>query len=295
MTVAVCLALVAAVLFGTGTALQAHAASSVRSGGTPSGVVSAGSLARTASRPLWLAGTALDWLGALTHLAALHAGPLTLVQPLTLTAIVVAVPAEAFLRRHRPTRRQTVAAVQTAAGLVVLAVRLGRDLVHGGTGWGPAGATVAALAVAGTLVAASRSSSTRLQALLTGAAAGTCYGLSDALFRVVLGPGATPGLGWALVLAGALGAGGAGLVLTQAALHKGRLASSMPAQDLLALTVSIGLGAALLGELPRLGELDLVLVPVATAAVLLGIRRLSDGDHLASLVPEPQRRETPVG
>ncbi len=294
MTTAVCLALVAAVLFGAGTALQAHAASPVRTGGL-AGVVPGGSMARTASRPLWLAGTALDWLGALTHVAALHAGPLTLVQPLALTAIVVAVPAEAFLRRHRPTRRQTLAAVQTAGGLAVLAVRLGRDLVHGGTGLGPAAAAVAALAVAVTLAAVSRSSSPRLQALLLGAAAGTCYGLSDALFRVVLGSAVPLGPGWALVLAGALGAGGAGLVLTQAALHKGRLASSMPAQDLLALTVSIGLGAALLGELPRLGELDLVLVPIALAAVLLGIRRLSDGDQVAAQVPEPRRLGTPIG
>ncbi len=281
MSLAVGLALAAAVLFGAGTALQAQAASTVR----PAAVVHAASLAAMVARPLWLAGTVLDWLGALTHLVALHFGPLTVVQPLTLTALVFAVPVEALLRRRRPTRRQLVAAIQTAAGLAVLALALGAHLSTTGTGLGPVAAGTAAVAVGAAVLGAARTGSPRVQALLLGAAAGTAYGLSDALFRVVLAPGTMPAghPAWLAAGAGALVAGGTGLVLTQAALQKGRLSCSMPTQDLLALTVSIGLGAALIGEVPRLGRTGLAVVLVAGIAVAHGIGRL-----VAEEVASPQ-------
>jgi uncharacterized membrane protein len=282
---AVGLAVLAALLFGTGTALQAHAAA----GGRPVGAAGRGSgsgsvvhlrsLATVAARPLWLAGTVLDWLGALSHIAALHFGPLTLVQPLSLTAIVFAVPAEALLLRRRPSRRQVAAATQTAVGLITVASGLSRHLRSSdiGAGTSIAGVAAAGLGIGALVLCVAHSRSLRLQALLLGAAAGSAYGLSDAMARTVQVPAITGYSHLVEVLAGmtALTAGGLGLLLTQAALQKGRLSASMPAQDLLALLVSIAAGATLLGEVPPLTSTRVAGTLVALLLTGHGILRLS--------------------
>jgi uncharacterized membrane protein len=279
MTLAIGLSLLAAVLFGSGTAFQAHASARSRDRSRSRSVVHIASLLTVMARPLWVVGTVLDWLGSLTHVAALHFGPLTWVQPLSLSAIIFAVPAESLLQRCRPSRRQMTAAAQTAIGLVLTAVCLGHDLQSRNVSAlaSRAGVALAALAIGGLVLAASRCPGHRAQALLLGAAAGSAYGLSDALVRAVQVPAATH-FGNLVELMGAataLVAGGVGLLLTQAALQRGRLSLSMPAQDLLALTVSIGLGAALLGEVPRLSISVGVLTAVGLALAAHGIHQLS--------------------
>ncbi len=317
MTLAVGLAVLAALLFGTGTALQAHAAAGrrprTRPGERPGtrrrtaagtwpetgagSVVHLRSLATVMARPLWLAGTFLDWLGALTHIAALHFGPLTLVQPLSLAAIVFAVPAEAILSRRRPSRRQMAAATQTALGLVLLAVWLGRDLhsSHVATVTSSTGVAVAVLGIGALVLCAARNRSHRLQALLLGAAAGSAYGLSDALARAVQVPAMTEfsSLVELLAAATALIAGGIGLLLTQAALQKSRLSASMPAQDLLALLVSIAVGATLLGDVPPLTST--LVVGTLFALVLTGLGILQLSRTFDSQPPGlPRRARTPA-
>jgi len=275
VTTAAVLSLLAALMFGAGTALQAHAAYDVR----PHAVVHLASLARMTSRPLWLAGTALDLLGALTHIAALHFGPLTLVQPLTLSAVVFAAPAQFLFRRRRPTWGQVAAAVETAAGLALVSVFLGRDLRtgHATATTYAGGLAVALLAVGGSVLVARQSHSRRTQALLLGTAAGSAYGLSDALARTVQVQAATRlgSPGWLLEVALALVVGGVGLLLTQAALQRDRLTSSLPAQDLFALVVGIGMGAALLGEVPLLSVPVVIGTAAALALVVHGTRVLS--------------------
>jgi hypothetical protein len=281
------LALVAGAMFGAGTAMQAQASARLR----PRSVVHFGSLASVVSRPLWLAGTALDWLGALLHIAALHFGPLTLVQPLSLSAIAFAVPAEALLLRLRPTKGQVAAALETAAGLALVAGALGRDLHTSPPTFASSsiGITVAVLAVGLPLVVATRCRRGR-QALLVGMAAGACYGLSDALVRAVQVPSLATVLGgpWFLLVSTALIAGCSGLVLTQAALQKGGLSASLPAQDLLALIVSVGLGAALIGEAPRLGITAVLALLVALGLVGHGTALLTR--RLVTSLPEDLAR-----
>jgi hypothetical protein len=299
MTLAAGLALLAALLFGTGTALQAHAAAGNQPRTRPTtrartraparartgpdtgaeSVLHLRSLATVMARPLWLAGTVLDWLGALTHFAALHFGPLTLVQPLSLAAIIFAVPAEALLSRRRPSRRQMAAATQTALGLVLVALCLGRDLhsSHVDALTSGAGVAAAGFGIGVLVLCAARCRSHRLRALLLGAAAGSAYGLSDTMARAVQLPAVTQFTSVLEVSAGAtaLTAGGIGLLLTQAALQKSRLSSSMPAQDLLALLVSIALGGTLLAEVPHLTNTLLLGTLIALVLTAHGILRLS--------------------
>jgi len=275
MTIAVVLSLLAALLFGSGTALQGRAALVE----PPQRLVEGRALRRLLSRPVWLAGTALDWLGALTHLAALHFGPLVVVQPLVLTAMVFAVPVAALLERRLPTRRQVVAAVQTSAGLAVLAAWSGRHLGH--LTPSPVAMVVSSTLVVlalGVLVAlASRARHGRSQALLLGAAAGTAYGLSDALARTVQVTGLVPVLSppWLVMLVTAAVVGGAGLLLTQLALQRAPLSASLPIQDSSALVLSVVMGAVLLGEVPQLDVLSLVGGVLALAVVVHGIRTLA--------------------
>ena len=269
---AVLLALVAATCFGVGTAMQARAAVT---GEVLTGV-GARSMVGLLRRPLWLTGTALDWLGALVHLVALRHGTLALVQPIAMSGVVCAVVAESALLRARPTRGQLLAAAQTAAGLGLLVALLGGTSPGMPTGLVFA-AGVAVLAIVASLVLLGRGRSYRLQAVLLGAAAGSAYGLSDALARVAqLTRTAHPGrLTWVLPAVGVVVVGGAGIVLSQAAFQRGRLAWSMPTQDSLALLVSLALGALFLGEIPRVGLTGLVGAALALALVGDGIGRLA--------------------
>jgi hypothetical protein len=133
-----------------------------------------------------------------------------------------------------------------------------------------AGVIGAVLGIGMLALVATLCESHRAQALVLGAAAGSAYGLSDAMMRVVQVPDITrfSGLVEVLAAATALTAGGIGLLLTQGALQKSGLSSSMPAQDLLALLVSIAVGASMLGEAPRLT--GTVLAGTAFALVLSG-------------------------
>jgi hypothetical protein len=119
-----------------------------------------------------------------------------------------------------------------------------------------------------------------VQARFLGAAAGASCGLSAVLMRAVqvlqvhsvLDPLRLLGV------VAALGTGFLGLVLTQAAFARGRVTASLPTQDLAALLVSIGAGAALVGEVPGLG-------PWTTAGAAAGLLLAARGSR--QLAREP--------
>jgi uncharacterized membrane protein HdeD (DUF308 family) len=226
------------------------------------------------ARPLWLTGTALDWCGVLAHVAALRFGPLSLVQPLALSALVFAVPAESLLSRRRPTHTQTLAAAQTAVGLALIVVLIGRPTHSTGSLPTSVAGTAALLAILGPAAFASRCRSQRVQAMLLGIGAGSAYGLSAALVRATELTASTH-IDWLLGAVGAVVAGSVGLLLSQAALHRGRLSWSMPSQDFVALVVSISAGALLLSETPRFTDFTLIGTLAAVSLVVHGIIRLN--------------------
>ncbi len=96
---AVAFALVAALLFALGSALQRHVA------------VEGSSLLALARRPPWLAGIAADAAGYAAQAAALAVGRLAVVQPLLVSTLVFALP----LERRRLQRSEIAAAL--AVGL----------------------------------------------------------------------------------------------------------------------------------------------------------------------------------
>jgi drug/metabolite transporter (DMT)-like permease len=278
---AVALALLAALLFGVGTALQAHASTTA-----------AGSLAATTRRPVWLLGIGLDALGALSHIAALRFGPLALVQPVALTAVVAATAAAALLERRPVGRRRLRAALETAAGLGLVAACLGHGLHPGSLSARSAVvATLAAgLAVVVPGLVSRRSRRPTVQAVLLGMAAGASCGLSAAFVRAVQVAHVTQVLDPVRLLGvlAAAATGALGLVLTQAAFARGRVTASLPAQDLLALVVSIGAGAGLAGEVPAVGPWSLIGTGLALLLVAHG------GHELAREPGSPARRGAAV-
>ncbi|MEU6878454.1 DMT family transporter [Streptomyces sp. NPDC046712] len=79
-----------------------------------------GALRALLARGQWWWAVGLNAAGALAHVAALHYGPLTLVQPLGALTLVAALPLGAYCARRRVTRAEWRGALWTLAGLVGL-------------------------------------------------------------------------------------------------------------------------------------------------------------------------------
>src|SRR4051812_21831006 len=57
-------------------------------------------------RPTWLVGQVMAVVGFAMHAAALHYGPIALVQPIVISGIVFAVPLRAAISRRLPSRQE---------------------------------------------------------------------------------------------------------------------------------------------------------------------------------------------
>ncbi|XIE80997.1 DMT family transporter [Streptomyces sp. SBR177] len=110
--VAVLLSLVSAAGYALAAVAQSRLASASTGG--------RGALRRLLARPQWWWAVGLNAAGALAHVAALHYGPLTLVQPLGALTLVAALPIGAYGAHRRVTRVEWRGALWTLAGLVGL-------------------------------------------------------------------------------------------------------------------------------------------------------------------------------
>lgn len=109
---AVLLSLVSAAGYALAAVAQARLASASAGG--------RGALRALLARGQWWWAVGLNAAGALAHVAALHYGPLTLVQPLGALTLVAALPLGAYCARRRVTRAEWRGALWTLAGLVGL-------------------------------------------------------------------------------------------------------------------------------------------------------------------------------
>lgn len=177
-------------------------------------------LANLLARPMWLGGV-LAAVGTVTLQAlALAAGPLALVQPLLVCALLFALPASVLLEKRRPSVVEWAWALLLIFGLAVF-------LRAAQPGTGPAlpddgplllmGAVAAAVAVSAAAVG--RGPGRRHRAVLLGLATGIMYGLTASLIKYTVALARAEGwhlfLEWpvyALVVVGAVG-----IVLSQAA------------------------------------------------------------------------------
>lgn len=229
--------------------------------------------------PLWL----LGWVGMGSSLVfqslALHLGPLSVVQPLLVTELIIALA----LRRvwlHQSIRFATwISAAVTGAGLVsflVTAAPRGRAFVPATSRW-----TVPAITCVGAVVLlillAQRGSPARRAAMFASATAITWALLATIIKATTDSISADGWLGalshwpvWALCACGLLG-----IFCEQSALHVGPLSVSQPFIVIVDPIISVVLGVWLYREHFRSGLLHVVIGSFSFAVMCIGIVALT--------------------
>jgi drug/metabolite transporter (DMT)-like permease len=267
-------ALAAAVLYGTGAALQQRqaAATPPQTAGRPR------LLLLLIRRPWWLVGMAVELTGFAAHAVALRSGPLTVVQMLSASSLLFAVVTVRLLSGRR-LGWTTVAAMLAVAGGIAAFVSLASPAgPHTASVPGHAGLAAALLAAcAAPLAAAGLSATGRRRAVLLAIAAG----LADAGMAIVtmvfahsvsggLDGMATSWATYALMLGGPCS-----LLLTQTAYQAGRPMITLPVSAVVTPVASLAAGDLLLGESARLGVLTGALAVLAVLATLAGLAVLA--------------------
>lgn len=254
-------------------------------------------------RGRWWGSVALNGAAALLHVAALGYGPLTVVQPLGVLTLVLALPLSAAVVRRRVTFSEWHGAVLTMVGLV------GLLLLTSSAGalealLAPQALTIigvtAVILLALTRLAARRSPLSR--SLLHATAAGLAFGVSSALAQTLSvhlsrqGPGAflTPVGAVETIAVAALTT--AGLLLSQAA-YRGGLGAPLAASTLVNPVAAAAIGVALLGQQYTSGTAGAALALATAAVASRGVILLAAGptaDGSAQSVPRFEAGEQPV-
>jgi hypothetical protein len=226
-----------------------------------------GALWQLARRPWWCLAVLAAGVGALLHIVALAFGPLSLVQPVGVMTLVLALPLGARVAGRWVTRREWLAAAVVTGGLAtVLAVlphsahraHLSSTVLWVGTG--AVGVLVLALLVLAVCL------SGRAKPVLRAAAAATCFGFASGMARAAAIGSASLTMSVGLAIVGAA----AGLVLAQLAYRTGGLGAPLATQILIDPLVAVAVGIALLHE-------PVLLTPVRIAVGLIGFGATAGG------------------
>ncbi|MGA5195667.1 DMT family transporter [Streptomyces exfoliatus] len=255
-----------------------------------------GALRGLFARGQWWAAVGLNAAGALAHVAALHYGPLTLVQPLGALTLVAALPLGAYCAGRRVTRAEWRGALWTLGGLVGLVA------VTGPTAPGEAlslreslivaAATALLIAVlasgrlygrehgaAGPAATGGRGARGLGHATASGIASGVASALTQTLTAALALelPGGTP-TWWQTALLAVLISGFAtgGLLLSQAA-YQGGLAAPLAVVNLSNPAAAAVIGVALLGETFRAGAWGWLVAAGASLVAARGVVLLTKG------------------
>jgi fumarate reductase subunit D len=229
--------------------------------------------------PLWL----LGWLalcGSLIFQAlALHFGPLSLVQPILVTELIIALVLRQLWLRQSIRAVTWSAAVVTAAGLVIFLLMTSP---HGGSflprtsSWTVP--TIVCVATVIVLVALAQRGSPARRAALFASATAILWALEATFIKATTDTISALGFGgmftrwpvYALVVGGVVG-----LVCEQAALHVGPLSVSQTFIVIVDPVVSVALGIWLYRERLHHGALHLTIGVVAFALMCAGIVALT--------------------
>ncbi|MEO3808215.1 DMT family transporter [Sphaerisporangium sp. B11E5] len=108
-------ALIGALGYAVGAALQQYE------------VVRGGASLKLVRRPRWFIGGVVGLAGAGLHALALALAPLVIVQPVSVTTLVFAVPLAAVLHGRRPSKAEVIGSVAVAGGLLGLMMLIPHD------------------------------------------------------------------------------------------------------------------------------------------------------------------------
>ncbi|WP_435057082.1 DMT family transporter [Streptomyces sp. bgisy060] len=291
------LAVLLSLVSAAGYALAAVAQS--RLAAAPAAPNGRGALRTLLTRGRWWSAVGLNAAGALAHVAALHYGPLTLVQPLGALTLVVALPLGAYCARRRVTRTEWRGALWTLGGLIALVA------VTGPAAPGEALSlreSLAVTAVTAFLIAALASGRLRgrepggpaTSGLRHATASGIASGVASALTQTLTAalalelPGSRPTWWQTALLAVLISAfASGGLLLSQAA-YRGGLAAPLAVVNLSNPAAAAVIGVALLGETFRAGAWGWAVAASASLIAARGVILLTRGEA-------PQPPPTPEG
>ncbi|MEU9999927.1 DMT family transporter [Streptomyces sp. NPDC050848] len=267
-----------------------------------------GALRALLARGQWWWAVGLNAAGALAHVAALHYGPLTLVQPLGALTLVAALPLGAYCARRRVTRAEWRGALLTLAGLVALISVTGPATPGDALTLREALFVAAATAVLiATLTSGSRYGALRRRGGgLTGGAterrgrglghataSGVASGVGSALTQTLTAalarelPGGAPAW-WQTALVAVLISAFAvgGLLLSQTA-YRGGLAAPLAVVNLSNPAAAAVIGVALLGETFRAGVWGWLVAAAASLIAARGVVLLTTGAGTTPAPPTP--------
>ena len=201
-------------------------------------------------RPRWWMAVTSTLAGASLHVVALKFGPLTLVQPLGVSALVMALPLGAWFGNRKVLRAEWVAAAAVVAGLLAVLTLAPRHV--------PAPAvppTELAIAIATTLgvlltcVVISRLLPPKAAPVVRAVGSAACFGFASAMARLVVagsGPLLIP-----LLACGFFAV--TGMLMIQAAYRDGGLGAPLATCTIVDPIAASTVGIVLLGEHLRLG------------------------------------------
>lgn len=272
MVLVVAIALSGALCIAVGWVVQQHAAAEEPADER----LSFRLLGHLLRRPLWLAGIGAMAAGEILGAVALAHGDIALVEPIMAANVLFALPLAALWRRKRLGRREWAGAFFLILGLAAF---IGAGDPHGGStarlawpNWVLSGGAIALVALL--LVLASRHRPPSLQASLLAGAAGTLYGLQDALTQRSVSELSHEGIvstiaSWpvfTLVTVAVIG-----LLLAQSAFEAAPLAASLPVMTCAEPITGIAFGVGVYGQHISIDPGLLVVEIGGIAVMVLGV------------------------
>jgi drug/metabolite transporter (DMT)-like permease len=229
--------------------------------------------------PLWWVAQLLNAAGAGLHVVSLGFGPLSLIQPLGVLTLVIAMVFSATRARRRMTRLETIGLVSTVAGLAGLAMLI----TTGGTPDTLTTGELTGLLLGGVVLVgllAAKGAVAGSSALWEAAAGGIAYAICSALCQTFVVGLQTTGLSVlltpfmlvAILAIGAFAVGGT--VFTQRSYRDG-LAAPLAVTNLVNPASATGIGVVFLGESVATTPTEVVLAVVCGALAAYGVTALA--------------------
>ncbi|MFD3534080.1 DMT family transporter [Streptomyces sp. NPDC058664] len=267
-----------------------------------------GALRSLFTRGQWWSAVGLNAAGALAHVAALHYGPLTLVQPLGALTLVAALPLGAHHARRRVTRTEWRGALWTLGGLVglvavtgpaapgealslreALVVAVATALLIAALASGrPHGREHGGARGAGPDAAGGRGARGLGHATASGIASGVASALTQTLTAALARelPGGGPAWWQTALLALLISAFATGGLLLSQAAYRGGLAAPLAVVNLSNPAAAAVIGVALLGETFRAGAWGWLVAAGASLVAARGVVLLTKGAPEPAPAPE---------
>ncbi|MGX7826664.1 DMT family transporter [Actinokineospora sp. 24-640] len=229
--------------------------------------------------PVWWLALALNGLGAAMHVVSLGFGPLSLIQPLGVLTLVIAVPVAAATARRRVTRLEAVGMAATVVGLAGLSL----IITTGGDPDTLTSGELTGLLVAGTVVIGVlgfKGQQPGASTLWEAVAGGMAFAVCSALCQTVVvhleadGPGVLlrPATLVSIVAIATLAI--AATVFTQRSYRDG-LAAPLAVTNLVNPATATAIGVVFLGESLATTRLDAVLATACAILAAYGVTQLA--------------------